>query len=430
MGTFLITIGQCLFYTPAFNQDSSSARIFTVPVRTGGAGCSQTSVAIPVRILFAAPFGLEVKATVRARTLPLARGLASFGHEVEVLVPPWDTPGGLPGTELVEGVCVRQVPLTGGVAGTVLRMWARVLAAAPDILHIVKPRMHAGACQLLAHAQAWAAAGTADTRTVLDVDDWEQAWSPSATDSLAVQAVLAWQEEWGMKHCHGATAASQWLVRRMQRLNPAVPVLYLPNGRRAQPTGADRTLAKDAAVLWFTRFAEIDVGWMDRFWKSLSRRVAGIRLLVAGTPVVPGLDRPFRELLGKVGGRVAVEWLGYLSQEQVQQAASTARCAVAPARVSVDNMAKCSVRLLDLNALGLPCVVSGVGEQQRYRGVPGITSVPGHASPEDFARTVAEVCADPRPPLGGGVQVQAMPDWTELALHLDRFYRRLTEKGQ
>ena len=428
MGTFLNTIGRRLFYTPAFNQDSSSARIFTVPVRTGGAACSQTSVAIPVRILFAAPFGLEVKTTVSARILPLAQGLASFGHDVEVLVPPWDTPGGLPGTESVAGVCVRQVPLTGGVAGTVLRMWARVLAAAPDILHIVKPRMHAGACQLLAHAQALATGGTADTRTVLDVDDWEQAWSPSATESLAVQAVLAWQEEWGMRHCHGATAASQWLVRRMRHLNPEAPVLYLPNGRRAQPTGADRTVDRDAAVLWFTRFAEIDGGWMARFWKALSRRVAGIRLLVAGTPVVPGLERPFHDALGQVGDQGSVEWLGYLSREQVERVAATASCAVAPARVSVDNMAKCSVRLLDLNELGLPCVVSDVGEQQRFRGVPGITSVPGQASPEDFARTVAGVCADPPAPRCDG-EVQAVPDWTELALHLDRFYRSLTGTG-
>ena len=381
-----------------------------------------------MRILFAAPFGLETKTTVRSRILPLAQGLASFDHEVEVLVPPWDTPGSKPGVESVAGVCVRQLTLTGGVAGTVLRMWARVLSSAPDVLHIVKPRLHAGACQFLAHAQALATGGAATPRIVLDIDDWEQAWSPSATGRLAVRAVLAWQEEWGMRHCHGATAASQWLVHRIRGVNPGVPVLYLPNGWAAEPAGNSRGVGKGTAILWFTRFAEIDVGWMSRFWSALSGRVSGVRLLVAGEPVVPNLDLPFRAELGKGAGQGPVEWLGYLTREQILQATASARCAMAPARLSVDNMAKCSVRLLDLNQLGLPCVVSSVGEQQRYRAVPGVTSVPGHASPEDFARSVADACGE-APPRFKDADAPEMPNWTELALHLDRFYRRLTEDG-
>ncbi len=379
-----------------------------------------------MRILFAAPFGLESKATVRSRALPLAQGLASFGHDVEVLVPPWDTPGSKPGIELVSGVCVRQMKLTGGVAGTVLRMWARVLDSAPDVLHIVKPRLHAGACQFLAYVQALATGGLGTTRIVLDVDDWEQAWSPSATNRLAVRTALAWQEEWGVRHCHGAIAASQWLVRRVRHLNPGVPVLYLPNGWAAAPPEASWRAGRGSAILWFTRFTEVDVGWMSRFWSALSGSLPGVRLLVAGKPIVPELDLPFRAVLGKGSGHGSVEWLGYLTREQVVQAAASARCAIAPARVSVDNMAKCSVRLLDLNRLGLPCLVSSVGEQQRYRALPGVTSVPGCASPEDFARSVADVCAE-SPPRVKDIGVQGMPNWTELALYLDRFYRRLTE---
>ena len=381
-----------------------------------------------MRILFAAPFGLETKTTVRSRALPLAQGLASFGHDVEVLVPPWDTPGSKPGIDLVEGVRVRQVKLTGGVAGTVLRMWARVLASEPDVLHIVKPRMHAGACQFLACAQALATGDLGATRIVLDVDDWEQAWSPSATNRLAVRATLAWQEEWGVRHCHGATAASQWLVRRVKHLNPGVPVLYLPNGWAAAPPEARRRAGSGSAILWFTRFAEVEVGWMSRFWSALSSSLPDIRLLVAGKPVVPDLDLPFRAVLGKGSGQGSVEWLGYLTREQVLQAAASSRCAIAPARVSVDNMAKCSVRLLDLNRLGLPCVVSSVGEQQRYRAVPRVVSVPGHASPEEFARSVADACGDSSARFKDA-GVQGMPNWTELALYLDRFYRRLTEEA-
>src|SRR4029078_9194650 len=46
----------------------------------------------PMRIALLAPFGLQPKGTVQARILPLAHALGARGHQVRVVIPPWDDP--------------------------------------------------------------------------------------------------------------------------------------------------------------------------------------------------------------------------------------------------------------------------------------------------------------------------------------------------
>src|SRR6266568_7604804 len=45
-----------------------------------------------MRIALLAPFGLQPKATVSARMVPLAHALAKRGHMVRLVIPPWDDP--------------------------------------------------------------------------------------------------------------------------------------------------------------------------------------------------------------------------------------------------------------------------------------------------------------------------------------------------
>ncbi len=54
----------------------------------------------------------------------------------------------------------------------------------------------------------------------------------------ADSAFLDWQEEWGIRHADGITAASRWLVERAKAYAPETPILYLPNGVTlpAEPT--------------------------------------------------------------------------------------------------------------------------------------------------------------------------------------------------
>src|SRR2546428_746888 len=59
-----------------------------------------------VRVVFVGSFGLYPKGTMRARAVPLARELRRLGHEVVVVIPPWDYPPHSGKTLFREGVPV------------------------------------------------------------------------------------------------------------------------------------------------------------------------------------------------------------------------------------------------------------------------------------------------------------------------------------
>jgi len=123
-----------------------------------------------------APFGLGQKTTVWARTLPLARELVARGHTALVIIPPWDTPADAGRTWSEGGVELINVDINGGIPHTIRRMLAEVERAEPDLVHIIKPRAHAGLVQWwLWQRRLWRRKH--HPPIVLDIDDWEQAWS-------------------------------------------------------------------------------------------------------------------------------------------------------------------------------------------------------------------------------------------------------------
>ncbi|NJN84721.1 MAG: glycosyltransferase family 4 protein [Caldilineaceae bacterium] len=82
-------------------------------------------------VLFVAPFGFGKKATVWARTLPLARTLSQLGHRVTLVVPPWDTPGDAGRIWNDGGVDVVQVSLRRGPRRSPRGWSARCIVASP-----------------------------------------------------------------------------------------------------------------------------------------------------------------------------------------------------------------------------------------------------------------------------------------------------------
>ena len=220
------------------------------------------------RVVFVAPFGLGQKTTVWARTLPLARELVALGHSTHILIPPWDTPEDAGRTWDDAGVRLENVALRGGIPGTIGRMLGRIADLAPDIVHIVKPRAHAGLVQW----RLWQKRRR--PLLVLDIDDWEQAWAPINGYNPTVARFLAWQEEWGIRHADGINAASRWLETRARNYAPATPKLYLPNGvdlpERPPVLHVD---PNSATVLFFTRYVEVEPAWLAAFWEALHGQV-------------------------------------------------------------------------------------------------------------------------------------------------------------
>ena len=345
-----------------------------------------------LRIVFVAPFGLKHKTTVWARTLPIAQQLVAAGHTATILVPPWDSPEDAGQEEVIDGVRVVQLPLKGGLLPTVHRLLAVTAQANPHIVHVVKPRAHAGMVQWW----RWQRRQGSKVRLVLDVDDWEQAWNPVNRYNWGVGQFLKWQEEWGIRHADGFTAASRWLENKVATVSPQIPRLYLPNGVTALPTEPQSSPVVDGhvpQVLFFTRLVEVSPTWLRDFWEAMLGLVPNAELVVAGTPVQVWLAAPFHEALM---GLPQIRWTGYVPTNELHDLYARSTCAIFPAMPIPLLQAKCSVRLATTLLHGVPVVASAVGEQVNYGAEGAATLVPADATPSEFAHAVALTLRDPK----------------------------------
>jgi hypothetical protein len=238
---------------------------------------------------------------------------------------------------------MEQLSLTGGMLGTLRRLLKAIRESDPHIVHIVKPRAHAGLVQwwLWQHQRP-------QTKIVLDVDDWEQAWNPINHYNWFVGQFLAWQEEWGIRHADGITTASHWLEDKIAAVAPHIPTLYLPNGVNALPEApTDAPIPTNPnpdapQILFFTRMVEVTPQWLKAFWKALHSQIPSAQLVIAGTPVQPYLAEPFHHALDGIS---QVRWTGYVPTNQLHNLYAHATCAIFPAMPIPLLQAKCSVRL-------------------------------------------------------------------------------------
>jgi glycosyltransferase involved in cell wall biosynthesis len=378
------------------------------------------------RVVFVAPFGLGQKTTVWARTLPLARELAALGHLTHILIPPWDTPEDAGRTWDDAGVRLENVTLRGGIPATVGRMLGRIADLKPDIVHIVKPRAHAGLVQW----RLWQKRRR--PLLMLDIDDWEQAWAPINGYNPALARFLAWQEEWGIRHADGITAASRWLEARAQHYASATPVRYLPNGvdLPERPPVFQPSLGP-ATILFFSRYVEVEPAWLAAFWEALHQQLPESRLLVAGQPLQEGRDVLYAATMAEAAphGAAAVEWRGAVSPQAVPALYDAARVAIFPAAPVPLQEAKCSVRLATTLLHGVPVVASAIGEQANYGADGAARLVAADASPEAFAAVVVQMLQDPSAQadaiLHAYTHLQKNYQWADLGRRLSTFYDAL-----
>ncbi len=373
-----------------------------------------------LNVVFVAPFGLRHKTTVWARTLPLAEQLVAKAHTATILIPPWDSPETAGTREERHGVTLEQVQLRGGLPATLKRLVTRVHELQPDIVHIVKPRAHAGLVQFW----LWQRRRAHTWRLILDVDDWEQAWAGVNRYPWAVARFLAWQETWGLRHAHGVTAASHWLMDAVDRATPAIPRLYLPNGVTALPSPPEPPRPGDPPrILFFSRFIEIAPSWLAAFWAAVQTQLPVAELIIAGEPVQPWLAQPFRAALSSATG---VTWAGFVPRDQLPALYAAATCAIFPAAAIPLHQAKCSVRLATTLLHGVPVIASAVGEQSYYGAEEAAVLVPAAATPTEFAAAVVRVVQQPgaRATLRARAEAHLLARyaWPDLTDRLTAFY--------
>ena len=324
-----------------------------------------------MRIAMVGPFGFHPNKTMRSRALGLARPLAARGHQVQIVMPPWQTPAEADKRWQEDGVLVRNIPLSGGLPGVTRRLVREVLDWQPDVVHCFKPKAYSG----LAAWWLWQF-HRRDVRLVVDSDDWEGwgGWNDLAPYSAAQKHFFAWQERWGMTHCHVLTVAS----RALQTLAwghgvPPDRVAYVPNGAgiRTQlaathKRGSDSDGEAAPTVLLYSRLFEFETGRLVAALRGVKTAVPTLRILAVGAGLYDADAAQFRQQLAEADLLDAVEDAGWVEEEALPALLSRADVGLYLMEDTLLNRAKCPVKLADMLALGIPVVGEAVGQVSEY----------------------------------------------------------------
>ena len=357
-----------------------------------------------MRIVFIGPFAMQPKRTMAVRALPLARALVERGHQVLMLLPPWDHPQDA-GWEWVErGLRVYNVPLPARVPALfhlclTWRLLRECLRFRPEVVHCFKPKSYSG----LSTWAVWQLRnfGLLKARLVVDADDWESSggWNELERYSRLQKRFFAWQERWGLTHCDALTVASRALETIVWSLGvPRDRVHYLPNGWAGEQEPPDASaqaelrcslgLGDAPVALLYTRFFEFSVERALAIMQGVLAAMPEVHWLVVGKGLF-GEEKRLLEAAQDAGIAACITYAVWVPAAQVPQHLALARVAIYPFDDTLVNRCKCAVKLMDLLAAGVPVVADRVGQNAEYilDGASGLLVAPGD-TPAFVAATV------------------------------------------
>lgn len=394
-----------------------------------------------MKIVFIGPFGLQPKSTMRVRAMLLAKSLAGQGHQVTVLIPPWDDPERSGQRWEEDGVTIINIALPPGLPlvfhlGLTWALVTQALALEPEVIHFFKPKAYAG----LAHLALWwlRRLGGRPVRLVVDSDDWEQAWNDLLPYSPLQKKLFTWQEAWGLRHADAVTVASRALETMVAGHRPDRPaaICYLPNGYWPTQNGADLTagavrekwqLGQAPVILLYSRLLEFR---LERI-VNLVRYVAGCLPLARWLVVGQGLQGEEQSLAAQLAqaglADPYVRFTGWLPLEQAPAYFQAANVAIFPYDDTVLNRTKCSIKLIDLLAAGLPVVADAVGQNSEYIQ-PDQSGVLVPAEDDvAFGAALVELLQNPerqrRLGQAAARRMREQFNWPQLAQGVERIYR-------
>lgn len=319
------------------------------------------------------PFGLRPNQTMNSRALGLARPLHQQGHAVKLFMPPWHTPQEADTSWQEDGVDLRYTPLAGGILGISRLLVREVLAWKPDVVHCFKPKAYSG----LAAWWLWQF-HRHRLRLVVDTDDWEGwgGWNDLSPYTPLQKHFFAWQEQWGMRHCHALTTASRALQTIAWSMGIAPDtVAYVPNGSglpgrasvadvaaRRQALG----LADRPVLLLYSRLFEFDTARLVAIVAALKTAVPHLTLLNVGAGLHATTASAFQSQLAAAGLHECVVDVGWLDLPQVPATLAAADVGIYLMEDTLLNRTKCPVKLADMVYAGLPVVAEAVGQVTEY----------------------------------------------------------------
>jgi glycosyltransferase involved in cell wall biosynthesis len=382
---------------------------------------------------------------MRVRALLLAKSLAGRGHQVTVLIPPWDDPARSGQCWEEDGVKIVNLTLPTGWPGWFqLRLTrslaAQALALEPEVIHFFKPKAYAG----LAHLLIWwlRRLGGQPVRLVVDSDDWEQAWNDFLPYSPLQKKLFAWQETWGLRHADAVTVASRALAELAagQRAEQPPAICYLPNGYWPDPnrTGLEETalsaeavrerwqLGQAPVILLYSRLLEFRLERIVNLVRYVAGRLPQARWLLVGQGLQGEEQRLAEQLAGAGLADPYVCFTGWLPLAQTPAYFEAANVAIFPYDDTLLNRTKCSIKLIDLLAAGLPVVADAVGQNKEYiqHNCSGIL-VPAEDDAA-FGAALVELLQDPERQrrLGQAAAHRVRQDfsWPQLSQMVERIY--------
>ena len=320
-----------------------------------------------MRIAMVGPFGLHPNKTMASRALGLARPLVQQGHAVKLFMPPWQTPDEADKSWEVDGVEVRYVPLDGGILGITQRMVREILDWQPDVVHCFKPKAYSG----LVAWWLWQF-HRSRLRLIMDTDDWEGwgGWNELAPYSPLQKRFFAWQEQWGMRHCHALTVASRALQTLAWGMGlPRESVVYVPNGPGISPLHpfTPSPLSQtQPTLLIYSRLFEFDTGRLVEILRGVRTAVPQLRILMVGAGLYEADAANFRQQAEAAGIWDAIEDAGWVELEALPALLAQAHVGIYLMEDTLLNRTKCPVKLADMLAVGVPVVAEAVGQVTEY----------------------------------------------------------------
>jgi glycosyltransferase involved in cell wall biosynthesis len=358
-----------------------------------------------MNVVMIGPFAFKPKGTVSARAFFMARALMRRGHQVTILMPPYDNPADSGRAWEQEGVRLENMALRRNDAWhqlvVPLRMARRAVRLDPDVVHVFKPIGYSGLAGLVLHRFS-------RRPLVLDTDDWEGAggWIETNPYPALWKRLFDWQERWLVRHADAVTVVSRTLQTQVWGFGvDPERVVYLPNGpdahlrelvdvddeKKAQvraqlgvgdaplalylghiPHGSDLDLALDALA-------------------SIRDRLPEARLVIAGVgDGLPALQDHAR----LAGVADLVHFPGWIEHDQARVYLAAADVTINPYRDTLINRAKCAGKVVLAMAVGKAMITSRVGENLAYieHRHSGLLTEPGDV--DDLADALLAVLSD------------------------------------
>lgn len=377
-----------------------------------------------MRIAMVGPFGFRPKKTMRARAFRIARALAKR-HEVAIFMPPWHTPAEADSRYTEDGVYIRNVPLDGGIPGTTRRLLSETVAWQPTVVHCFKPKAYSG----LVATWLWQRQRKR-LRVVMDTDDWEGwgGWNDLDPYTPVQKHFFAWQEKWGMTHCHALTVASRALetLALGHGVRPE-QLVYLPNGSGIPLSETDVERDPDPTLLLYTRFFEYDVARLVAVLLRVQQAVPALKLLLVGASLHDEHGARFERLMRQAELWALVDHVGWVEEAAVAATLGRAHAGVYLMDDTLLNRTKCPVKLADQLAVGVPVVGEAVGQLREYiqHGENGYLAPSGDVAgvADGLIRLLTDSAENQRLSKQAVVHMRGF-EWEKLAALAERAYSR------